>query len=122
LPALAVAAAIAVGANWPSFRGEHGRGVADGTPPITWDAPSGAGIRWHVDIPGISHASPIVWNGRVYLITAVAEGSTLDLSAATAGSVIFATDTVEHEWRLYCLDASSGAVEWSRTVHTATPR
>lgn len=123
LAAVALATApVLDSANWPGFRGTDARGIAGGTPPVTWDATSGAGIRWHAAIPGISHASPIVWNGRVYVITAVAEGSSLDLSSATAGAVVFATDTVEHEWRLYCLDASTGAVQWWRAVHTGTPR
>jgi outer membrane protein assembly factor BamB len=109
--------------NWPAFRGTHATGVSDATPPITWSAATGAGIRWHTPIPGLSHASPIVWGDRVYVLSAEAQGvSTLDRSEKSAGSVIFATDTIAHAWKLYCLDAVSGAVRWARTVHTGTPR
>lgn len=105
--------------QWPSFRGDGARGVADTSPPVAWDAKSGDGIRWHVPIAGLSHASPIVWNGRVFVISALAAGSTLD---RTAEGVVFATDTVSHEWQLHCLDAASGAVRWTRTIHVGTPR
>ncbi|MDQ3071539.1 MAG: PQQ-binding-like beta-propeller repeat protein, partial [Acidobacteriota bacterium] len=107
--------------HWPAFRGTHARGVSDASTPTTWDAPKRAGIRWHAAIPGLSHASPIVWGDRVYVISAVG-GSELDRTPASGGSVVFATDTVAHEWQLHCLDAATGATRWSRTVHTGTPR
>ncbi|MDQ3171985.1 MAG: beta-lactamase family protein [Acidobacteriota bacterium] len=44
----------------------------------------------HAAIPGLSHASPIVWGDRVYVISAVG-GSALDRTAAGANGVIFAT-------------------------------
>src|SRR5687767_723747 len=104
--AAVVCLALNASAQWPAFRGEHGRGISNASPPVTWDAAKGDGVRWHVPIPGLSHASPIVWGNRVYVLSAVAAGSTLD---RTAEGVVFATDTVAHEWRLYCLDATNGA-------------
>ena len=108
--------------HWPAFRGTHARGVSDASTPVSWDAPKGTGIRWHVPIPGLSHASPIVWGDRVYVLSAVGEGSTLDRTEAGANGVVFATDTVTHAWTLRCLDAATGAARWSRMVHTGTPR
>lgn len=106
-------------ANWPAFRGQHARGIGDGAPPTAWDASTATNIRWHVPLPGLSHASPIVWDGRVYVVSAEAEGSTLD--RATEG-VVFATDTIEHKWTLHSLDVTTGDRLWSRTVHTGVPR
>ena len=70
-------------------------------------------------IPGLSHASPIVWGDRVYVLSAVAEGSTLDMKAE---GVVFAKDTVQHEWRLHALDRDTGRERWVRVVHRGTPR
>lgn len=110
----------AQGQNWPSFRGDGARGVADaGSPPTTWDAAKDTGIRWRARIPGLSHASPVVWGDSVYILSAVADGSTLD---RTAQGVVFAKDTVQHDWRLHCLDLSSGSEKWVRSIHTGTPR
>ena len=117
--AAVVCLALNASAQWPAFRGEHARGISTASPPVTWDGTKGDGVRWHVPIPGLSHASPIVWDNRVYVLSAVAAGSTLDRSAE---GVVFATDTVAHEWRLYCLDMTNGAVLWTRTAHTGAPK
>jgi outer membrane protein assembly factor BamB len=69
-------------------------------------------------VSGLSHASPIVWGGRVYVLSATGEGSRLD---RTAEGVVFAADRVRHEWRLQCLDAGDGGTIWSRVVHSAVP-
>src|SRR4030095_824717 len=59
-------------ANWPQFRGTAASGVTDSAPlPETWDLSSGANIRWQTPIPGLAHASPIIWNDVVYISTAV---------------------------------------------------
>src|SRR5262245_21383536 len=58
--------------NWPSFRGPNASGVADGSkPPTTWDAEKSQNLLWKTAIPGLSHASPIVWGNQIYVITAI---------------------------------------------------
>ena len=54
----ALAANFAVADNWPSFRGAHAQGVADGHAlPGDWDLATGRNVRWRVEIPGVAHAS-----------------------------------------------------------------
>src|SRR5262245_34690716 len=58
--------------NWPSFRGSHAAGVADGQNlPDAWDGEKGTSIKWKVNIPGLSHSSPIVWDDNIFVSTAV---------------------------------------------------
>src|SRR5205823_7181166 len=39
--------------NWPSFRGPHASGVADGQhPPATWDVAKGKNVIWKTPVPG----------------------------------------------------------------------
>src|SRR5690349_18782007 len=62
--------------NWPTFRGLGASGIADGYPTrATWNADSGAGklagVLWRTEIPGLGHASPIVWENRIFIATAV---------------------------------------------------
>ena len=107
-------------ANWPSFRGERATGVVDGVDlPVAWDVVTGRNVRWRARIPGLSHASPVVWNNRVYVLSAAADGSTLDMKAE---GVVFAKDTIDHEWRLYCLDGETGREVWMRVLHKGAPR
>lgn len=117
--AIVTVSAVASHANWPAFRGERASGSASATLPTAWNAATGAGIRWRTPIVGLSHASPIAWGGRVYVLASVAPGSALDTRAE---GVVFARDTIEHEWRLHCLDAETGRQLWMRVLHTGTPR
>lgn len=55
--------------NWPAWRGPHGTGAAKGNPPSEWSETNN--VKWKVAIPGVGHASPIVWGDRVYVLTAV---------------------------------------------------
>ncbi|MCZ7641197.1 MAG: hypothetical protein M5U12_37195 [Verrucomicrobia bacterium] len=55
--------------DWPRFRGPQASGVDDSdTMPVRWDVAGGRNIRWKTPVPGLSHASPIVWQDRVYVV------------------------------------------------------
>jgi outer membrane protein assembly factor BamB len=115
-----VVRAVPIHADWPSFRGPHASGIAEAaTPPATWDIPARRNVRWRMPIPGLSHASPIVWGDRVYAITAIADApSDLDMKAE---GVVFAKDTVRHTWRLIAFDRTTGREAWNRVAHQGTP-
>src|SRR5712671_7307302 len=67
-------------ANWPQFRGPQASGVSDlADPPLRWDVEAGRGVRWQQAIPGLAHASPIVWNDRIYLATVIKPGPKAEL-------------------------------------------
>lgn len=56
--------------NWPHWRGPLANGIApEADPPVTWSQDSN--IRWKVELPGEGTASPIVWNDRIYILTAI---------------------------------------------------
>ncbi|MHB8900457.1 MAG: PQQ-binding-like beta-propeller repeat protein, partial [Thermoguttaceae bacterium] len=67
--------AVSTGAeNWPAWRGPRGDGSSlDTAIPLTWNGPSGKNIAWKVEVPGIGHASPIVWNDRLFLVACLEE-------------------------------------------------
>lgn len=55
---------------WPQWRGPQATGVSPhGNPPTEWSETKN--IRWKVDLPGLGHATPIVWGDRVYVQTAI---------------------------------------------------
>src|SRR5436190_8136042 len=46
--------------NWPGWRGPRGDGTSlETNTPMHWN--SASNVIWKVEIPGIGHASPIVW-------------------------------------------------------------
>lgn len=54
--------------QWPSFRGADGSGVArDAKIPLTWDAKTGANIKWKSPVPMPGMSSPIVWSNAIFL-------------------------------------------------------
>ena len=104
-------------ANWPSFRGVRAGGVADGdNPPVTWDGEKMTNVRWKTPIPGLGHASPVVWGDRVFVATAVGPEKDPVFKPGLYGDV----DSVENEttqtWKLIALDKTTGKVLWERTA------
>lgn len=83
--------------NWPVFRGT-GAGVVEGNPPAEWDGPSGKNIIWKTAIPLPGKNSPIIWNGSIFLSGASKE-----------------------KQEVYCIDAQTGVVKWTKTVGTPDP-
>src|SRR5687767_11920360 len=114
--------ATAAAQNWPQFRGAGASGVADGRKtPVSWDAAKSENVVWKTPIPGLSHASPVVWGDRVFVVTA--EGSDPAAKYVPKDRGISTThDDVRHAWRLYALDKKTGKIIWRQTAHEGVPR
>jgi len=83
--------------NWPCWRGPRGDGTSlETSVPVRWSRSDN--VLWKTPIPGKGHSSPIVWEDRVFLTTAIKE---------TARRL------------LLCLDTATGKVLWQRPVLTA---
>ena len=113
--------------NWPSFRGERARGVAEGyATPATWDVEEGRNIAWRTPIPGLAHSSPVVWGARLFVTTAARLDAEAELSSLYGSPGYGAGESVEdegaHAFRLYCLDKETGAVLWERSAHEGVPK
>lgn len=115
-------AAPASAQNWPGFRGTNASGVADGThPPTTWNAEKNQNVRWRATIPGLSHASPIVWGNKIFVISAISANPNSGFNAKDKG-IDLANDDVKHTWRIYCLDKATGRIVWDQTAYEGVPR
>jgi outer membrane protein assembly factor BamB len=108
--------------NWPAFRGANASGVAEGAkPPVTWDVEKSTNVLWRTAIPGLSHASPIVWGNQIYLITAVSADAKAGFIAKDRG-ISLSTDNAPHTWMIYALDKQSGKILWSNKAYEGVPR
>jgi outer membrane protein assembly factor BamB len=117
------ATAVTTPQNWPSFRGPHASGVADGqAPPTTWDATKGINVRWKTPLPGLGHSSPIVWGQRAFVTTAVAGGDQAEFKPGLYGAGTSAKDQAPHAWKLYCIDKTDGHILWQRTAREGVPK
>jgi outer membrane protein assembly factor BamB len=109
--------------NWPQFRGAGASGIVDGTPlPSKWNGETGENVLWKTPIPGLSHASPVVWESRVFVATAVSSNPKPYFRAGLYGDVDSDTDLTKHSWKLYCLDKKTGKIIWERTAHEGIPK
>lgn len=122
----AFAAAIAQEAEtesqWFMFRGYYANGYLDNANLCrNWDASTGENIAWKTEIPGLGHSSPVVWGENVYVTTAVSSNGNDDLKAGIYGAIEPVNDSSVHEWLLYCIDKSTGAVKWKQTCHKGIP-
>ncbi len=80
--------------NWPKFRGPNGDGTSNETNlPIKWDATTN--MIWKTEIPGSGYASPIVWENKLFTVTALQE---------------------TQEKLLLCYDVKTGNLLWQVTV------
>jgi len=85
--------------NWPCWRGPRGDGSSlEKGLPIEWDGPGGKNIGWKVPLPGTGHASPIVWEDRIFTVSALDN---------------------RDERILLCLDRKTGKLLWERVVVNA---
>ena len=109
-------------ADWPQFRGPRACGLDDSAAaPTEWDVENGKNIRWKTAIPGLSHASPIVWEDRVYLITATGPRKA-ELKVGLYGDPTSAEDQGEHQWRVLAVDRSTGKILWNEVGYHGIPR
>lgn len=95
--AFVVLTAISVQAadeNWPCWRGPRGDGSShEAGLPLHWSGEEN--VKWKTEIPGIGHASPVVWQDRVFVVSCILE---------------------TEERVLFCLDRDGGEIRWRKTV------
>ena len=126
-PAAATAPAAAVSRatgprNWPSFRGDGTSGNGDGQHAVTeWDVASGKNIKWKTSIPGIANSSPIVWANRIFVTSAFSKTGDNTFRTGLYGDVKPVDDLSVHEWKIYCLDKTTGKILWERTAANRAP-
>jgi outer membrane protein assembly factor BamB len=91
---LLLVAVTARAGNWPQWRGPRLDGTsAETNVPTHWSKTSN--VAWKVEVPGLGHASPIVWNDQVLTVTAL-------------------PDTEERV--LLAFSRKDGSIAWKRTV------
>lgn len=77
--------------NFPSFRGQDGRGIAGGSGyPIDWDGEEGKNIKWKTAIPGSGKSSPVIWGDKIFL-----------------------TGEKGNKCEVYCIDKNTGELLWT---------
>lgn len=107
--------------NWPQFRGPGVMGQSGGTNlPETWGP--NENIAWKVEVPGSGWASPVVWEGHVYIATVTSDGE----EEPHKKGLYLDGDRLDpskdiHHWRLYAFSLEDGKDLWMREVRSGAP-
>jgi len=109
--------------NWPQFRGHNASGIAAGQDlPLNWDVKTGTNILWKREIPGLGHSSPVVWENRVFVTTAVGEGKEAYLKVGRYGESPDNPEDYVHHYKVFCLDRKTGKIIWEKTANSGKPK
>ena len=101
---------------WPHWRGPNENGLVDqGDPPVEWDETRN--IRWKAKIPGMGHATPLVWGNRIFVQTAVQTEKVVEDANPDGRPSPFHL----FQYTVLALDRSNGEVLWERMVREARP-
>lgn len=116
---VSLSASLAVPAettSWPQFRGPYpSDGVASGkTLPDAWSTEKN--VVWAVDVPGWGWSSPIVWEDKIFLTSALCENELpkLPIGGYPGGRV---KPRDEQRFMVYCLDTKTGKKLWEQEAY-----
>lgn len=102
---------------WPQWRGPYATGVSQhADPPVEWSETKN--IRWKIEIPGRGSSSPVVWGGRLFLLTAVPVGVEGPASHAPRGGM---RERGVHRYIVLAINRRDGSIAWQHTVREEEP-
>jgi outer membrane protein assembly factor BamB len=111
--------------NWHQWRGPDATGVSrTADPPVEWSEDKN--VKWKVAIDGRGTSTPIIWNDKVFLLTAIDTGvkdtSIPDPKDQPKTNFFdIKRPNTEHAFVVLCLDRESGKELWRRTATTKIP-
>jgi len=111
--------------NWAQWRGPYETGVAPtGNPPLEWSETTN--IKWKSEIPGIGHATPIIWEDQIILLSAIQTDQknepeqTGEEQEERDWMNPKSTDFI-HKFVVISVDRNSGEIRWQKTVREELP-
>lgn len=130
---LIAAVSITMAENWTHWRGPSMDGSsATAKPPIKWDA--NTNIAWKVPVPGAGSATPIVWENKVFVVSAVKTDKMKEVAAQPpqeqpqeegrgrrGGRGGGQAPTNYYEFKVMCFDLNTGNEIWSKIATELVP-
>lgn len=109
--------------QWTSYRGNHSSGVLDNTNlPESFDLENMTNVRWKSEIPGLGLSSPVIWDNKIFITSAVSQADREGFKPGIYGDISPVRDSSMHEWKVYCVDKNSGRTIWERTSYKGIPK
>src|SRR4030042_4763371 len=109
--------------QWPGYRGYMASGVLDNANlPETFDFGKMENVKWKIKIPGMGISSPVIWGNKLFITTAISAGDKAGFKPGMYGDVTPVKDSSVHEWKVYCIDKTTGRIIWEKTPVTGVPK
>jgi outer membrane protein assembly factor BamB len=109
--------------QWPAYRGYMSSGVLDNANlPETFDPEKSINIKWKIALPGLGHSSPVIWDDKLFVTTAVSLADNKGIKTGIFGDGMPVPDSSVHDWKVYCIDKYTGKTVWERTAYTGVPK
>ena len=123
LPVLKVGSQVAPERQWPAYRGYMSSGVLDNANlPDMFDVDKMVNIRWKVEIPGLGLSSPVIWDNKLFITTAISQADRDGFKTGIYGDIAPVKDSSVHEWKVLCIDKNTGAIIWDKTSYKGIPK
>ena len=102
---------------WAQWRGPMATGVSlHADPPVEWSETKN--VRWKVEIPGRGSASPVVWDDRIFLLTAIPANASGDDQHMPKGGI---QPRTLHRFVVMAIDRKTGKTIWERVAREEVP-
>ena len=109
--------------QWPAYRGYMSNGVLDNANlPESFDLDKMVNIRWKVDVPGLGISSPVIWDNKLFITTAISQADKNGFKPGIYGEISPVKDSSIHEWKVICFDKNTGKKIWDVTSYKGIPR
>ncbi len=108
--------------QWSQYRGYMSSGVLDKAHlPEVWDVKTGNNIIWHLEMPGLGMSSPVIWEDKLFITTAISDKDKEGLKEGIYGDIGSVNDNSEHEWKVFCINKTTGEVIWEKLAYLGIP-
>ncbi len=111
--------------NWHQWRGPSATGVAPtGDPPVEWSEEKN--VMWKAEMPGIGHATPIIWEDQMILLSAVQTDREIKPEESAEGEeqnswMKPVKTNFIHEFVVFSVSRKNGTINWKTTVREELP-
>jgi outer membrane protein assembly factor BamB len=109
--------------QWTAYRGNLSSGVLDNTNlPDSFNISNMTNVRWKVEVPGLGISSPVIWDNKIFITTAVSQADKEGFKPGIYGDITPVRDSSIHEWKVICIDKNSGNTIWEKTSFKGVPK
>ena len=109
--------------QWTAYRGKQSSGVLDNANlPESFDINKMINVRWKIEIPGLGLSSPVIWDNKVFITSAISQADREGFKPGIYGDITPVRDSSIHEWKVFCVDKNSGKLIWEKTAYKGIPK